>query len=315
MPRAGLVEGPHLPLALCASPMDSNTRLVAILFADVSGSTRLYETLGDAEALQTVGRCLDIIRASSEEHSGRVVRTIGDGSLVVFPYAANAAYAAIDMQSRIARERTSRGDALAIRVGMHHGPVVDVDEDVFGDAVNLASRLSDLAKASEILVSASSVPLLPPALRARVRNQSAYTIKGKSEDIGIVELVWQESASELTSLANRPTVTRAHLRLQHGSRRITLDATSPALTIGRETGNDIVVADHAASRRHARIERRRDKFVLVDQSSNGTYCTIAGDDEILLRREELVLRGRGRLSFGHPYADDPTEVLEFSCLE
>jgi predicted component of type VI protein secretion system len=96
---------------------------------------------------------------------------------------------------------------------------------------------------------------------------------------------------------------------------ITLDATTPVLAIGREAGNDIVVADRAASRRHARIERRRDKFVLVDQSSNGTYCTIAGDEEILLRREELVLRGRGRVSFGHPYADDPTEVLEFSCTD
>jgi class 3 adenylate cyclase len=294
---------------------ESNTRELAILFADVSGSTHLYESLGDAEALHTVGRCLEIIRRSSEEHAGRVIRTIGDGSLVVFPYAANAAYAAIDMQNRVSRERTPRGDALAIRVGMHFGPVVGVDDDVFGDAVNLASRLSDLAKAGETLVSASTIPSLPPSLRARVRNQNAYTVKGKSEDIGIVELVWQESETELTSLANRPTITRAFLRLVHGGRVIALDATATVLSIGREAGNDIVVADHAASRRHARIERRRDKFVLVDQSSNGTWCTIAGDDEIQLRREELVLRGRGRISFGHPYAEDPTEVLEFSCLD
>ncbi|MBK7792529.1 MAG: adenylate/guanylate cyclase domain-containing protein [Betaproteobacteria bacterium] len=295
--------------------MESNPREVAVLFADVSGSTHLYETLGDAEALHTVGRCLEIIRGSSEEHAGRVVRTIGDGSLVVFPYAANAAYAAIDMQTRVARERTSRGAPLAIRIGMHFGPVVGVDDDVFGDAVNLASRLSDLAKGGETLVSVSTLSSLPPALRARVRNQNAYTVKGKSEDIGIVELVWQESETELTSLANRPTVTRAFLRLKHGSRLITLDSSTAVLAIGRESGNDLVIADHAASRRHARIERRRDKFVLVDQSSNGTYCTIAGDDEILLRREEMVLRGRGRLSFGHPYAEDPTEVLEFSCVD
>jgi class 3 adenylate cyclase len=295
--------------------MESSTRQLAILFADVSGSTRLYESLGDAEALRTVGRCLDIIRGSSEEHAGRVVRTIGDGSLVVFPYAANAAYAAIDMQTRVARERTPRGDPLAIRVGMHFGSVVGVDDDIFGDAVNLASRLSDLAKAGETLVSVSTVPSLPPSLRARVRNQNAYTVKGKSEDIGIVELVWQESETELTSLANRPTITRAHLRLKHGARVITLDSTTPVLSIGRESGNDVVITDRAASRRHARIERRRDKFVLVDQSSNGTYCTIAGDEEILLRREEIVLRRHGTLSFGQPFRDDPATTVRFSCID
>jgi class 3 adenylate cyclase len=293
----------------------SPTREVAVLFADVSGSTRLYESLGDAEALRVVTRCLDLIRASSEEHAGRVVRTIGDGALVVFPYAANGAYAAIDMQLRVATERTPRGEALAIRVGLHFGPVVDDGSDVFGDAVNLASRLSDLAKAGETLVSASTVEVFPPSLRARARNQNAYTVKGKSEDIGILELVWQDSESDLTSLASLPTMSRAYLRLRHADLDRLLDSATPVVTIGRDPGNDIVIGDRAASRRHARIERRRDKFVLIDQSSNGTYCTIAGDQEILLRREELVLRGRGCVSFGHPYADDPAEILEFSCVD
>jgi predicted component of type VI protein secretion system len=69
-----------------------------------------------------------------------------------------------------------------------------------------------------------------------------------------------------------------------------------------------------ASRLHARIERRRDKFVLVDQSSNGTFVTIEGDSEIQLRREEIVLRGRGRATFGHAWKGAADEVLTFSCL-
>jgi hypothetical protein len=55
--------------------------------------------------------------------------------------------------------------------------------------------------------------------------------------------------------------------------------------------------------------------VLIDHSSNGTYVTVEGEAEMALRREELVLRGRGRVSFGHAYEDDPTEVLAFSCLD
>ena len=68
-----------------------------------------------------------------------------------------------------------------------------------------------------------------------------------------------------------------------------------------------------ASRLHARIERRRDKFVLIDQSTNGTYVTLEGEKEILLRREELILRGRGHISFGHTYQPEPAEVLRFAC--
>lgn len=296
--------------------MESNaSRQLAIVFADVSGSTRLYETLGDVEALRTVGRCLEIVRLSSEEHAGRLLRTIGDGALVIFPYAANAAYATIDMQARVAALRTSRGDALAIRVGIHFGPVVGDGDDIYGDAVNLASRLSDLAKAGETLISALTADQLPAALRARTRNQDAYTVKGKAEDIRIVELVWQESDADLTALATKQMVSKAHLRLTHGERDLLLDSSVAVLSIGREAGNDLVIVSQGASRRHARIERRRDKFVLVDHSSNGTWCTIAGDEEILLRREELVLRGRGHISFGHRHAAAPAEALLFSCID
>ena len=92
------------------------------------------------------------------------------------------------------------------------------------------------------------------------------------------------------------------------------DAT-PALAIGRDMQNDLVIADRKASRMHARIERRRDKFVLIDHSSNGTYVTVHGETEIVLRREELALRGRGQVSFGHAFQDDPSEFLDFSCLD
>jgi hypothetical protein len=71
------------------------------------------------------------------------------------------------------------------------------------------------------------------------------------------------------------------------------------------------VADRKASREHARIERRRDKYVLVDVSSNGTFLTFHGGQEMALRREEVVLHGRGSISFGHSYGADPTEVATF----
>jgi adenylate cyclase len=294
--------------------MESATRKQAILFADVAGSTKLYETLGDAEALATIGRCLDIMKAVCEEHGGRIVKTIGDEAMAVFPLPANAAYAAISMQTQISAQRTSKGAPLAIHAGFHFGPVIDDNADVFGDAVNVAARLTSLAKAGQTLVSSETVDVLSPALRARTRDQDAHTVRGKQNDIHTFELIWQESEEELTAMSTRPAIRPVGLKLTHGARDLDLDQNSPPISLGRDAQNDVVIMDRKASRLHARIERRRDKFVIVDLSSNGTFCTVKGESEIMLRREELILRGSGRLSFGHSGEDPLGEVVEYVCL-
>jgi adenylate cyclase len=295
--------------------MESAPRKLAILFADIVGSTKLYETLGDTEALATVGRCLEIMKAVCDEHGGRVVKTIGDEAMAVFPLPANAAYAAISMQTQISALRTASGSPLAIHAGFHFGPVIDGNADVYGDAVNVAARLTSLAKAGQTLVSAETVELLSPALRARTRDQDAHTVRGKQNDIHTFELIWQESEEELTTMSTRPARLPVGLKLTHGARELDLDQNSAPITLGRDAQNDVVVMDRKASRLHARIERRRDKFVIVDVSSNGTFCTVNGEPEIMLRREELILRGSGRLSFGHPFGDNAAEAVEYVCLE
>jgi len=295
--------------------MEKAPRNLAVLFADISGSAKLYETLGDAEALATVERCLAIIQQACVESGGRVIKTIGDEVMAVFPAADGAARASTDMQSRISAQRTSRGAPLAIHVGFNFGPVLEEGNDVFGDAVTIAARLSTLARGGQVFTSAPTVAELAPALRARTRSQQAQTVKGKQKDIDLFELVWQETEDELTALSTHVKFRPAHLTLKHGDRQIDLSEAVPTLSIGRDLQNDVVIADRKASRLHARIERRRDKFVLIDHSSNGTYVTVQGEVEIALRREELVLRNRGQVSFGHAYQDDPTEILGFSCLD
>ena len=294
--------------------MEKAPRSLAVLFADVTGSAKLYETLGDAEALATVERCLAVMRQACVDGGGRVVKTIGDEVMAVFPAADAAARAATDMQARISSQRTSRGAPLAIHVGFNFGPVLEEGNDVFGDTVTVAARLSNLARGGQVFTSAPTVAELPPALRARTRSQQAHTVKGKQKDIDLFELVWQETEDELTALSTSVKVRPAHLTLKHGDRQIELSEATPALSIGRDLQNDVVIADRKASRMHARIERRRDKFVLIDHSSNGTYVTVQGEPEIVLRREELVLRNRGQMSFGHAYLDDTAEVLAFSCF-
>jgi adenylate cyclase len=293
--------------------MSPSSRNLTILFADITASTKLYDELGNAVAQVTIDRCLGIVKRVCDDGGGRVIKTIGDEVMAAFPTPDLAAQAASEVQHNMTKQRTSQGKSIAMHIGFHSGPVIEDGGDVFGDAVNVAARLAAFAKGGQIFTSAHTVGELSPAQKQRTRDQDAHTLRGKEQDIGIFELIWQESEDELTMMSPRKAIAAARVKLQHGARDIELGAAHSVLTMGRDQQNDIAVADRKASRLHARIERRRDKFVLIDHSSNGTYVTVEGEAEIALRREELVLRGKGRIAFGHAYQDDPTEFLGFSC--
>jgi len=103
--------------------------------------------------------------------------------------------------------------------------------------------------------------------------------------------------------------------LKYAGRELCLQSRDrPALLLGRDANCDVVTPDPKASRRHARIETRLDKFVLVDQSVNGTFVKIADEEEIALRREALILYARGRITLGHRAENqDNAWLLEFEC--
>jgi class 3 adenylate cyclase len=287
----------------------------ALLFADVSGSTRLYEVLGDARAFAAINDCLDILRKLTAAHSGRVVKTIGDEIMAVFPDAMTAVQAACEMQLVVSSRKPIDNARVAIRIGLHYGAVLESDGDVFGDTVNVAARMSEIAKAEQIITTGATVSKLPAIMRASTRALSTLSIKGKADDIEVREVIWQESEEMTMMVGNTlpPSVAEPTLKLVHQGETFVVDASRPSVTIGRDEQADIVIQDKRASRMHARIERRRDKFVFVDVSSNGSYVIVKGETEIQLRREEFVLRESGSISLGHPYMKDPTEVIEFFC--
>jgi len=294
--------------------MGAAEQTLAVLFADIAGSTRLYEQLGDAKALSTIDQCLALVREASSGHGGRVVKTIGDEAMVVFPTSDQAVNAAGEIQLRmndLVHEHTVR---IAFRIGVHCGAAIEAEDgDVFGDSVNVAARMVALAKSGQVILTASTADELSPELRDRVREVDVMTVKGKDKDIAIMELVWLDSA-ELTTLTTRPKIRVARLQVLHGTREIDMGPGATAVSIGRDAQNDVVIADRLASRMHARIERRRDKFVVIDQSSNGTFVTIEGEPEVQLRREEMMLRESGHISFGHAYEADPVETVVFNYI-
>jgi hypothetical protein len=209
---------------------------------------------------------------------------------------------------------SSGGFALGIHVGCHYGPVLDNAGDVYGDSVNVAARIVGLAKTGQVIVTRELVDRLSGPLRESVRPLGEVTVKGRREPIEILEYVW-EGSPELTTIRWSDATERAtRMRLVCGEHERVIDAAAPdAITLGRDAASDIVVLDREASRQHARIEKRQEKFVLVDHSSNGTFVVIGEESEVRLRREELFLYGTGRIALGRPTTDASATIVEFFC--
>lgn len=303
---------PPVPHAPGSPSIPASPATQAVLFADIAGSTKLYDTLGDTLAKAMIDECIAQLRELVGQYGGRVIKTIGDEIMCVLPDADRACLAATDMQLRINALPTLSGAKRAIRVGFHAGALIEEDNDVFGDTVNLAARMAGLAKAMQIMTTRATVQQLSPMLRATCRPIAALSVKGKGEDVEVCEVIWQ-GGDELT-MATPATATKARqisLHLRYGQTALALEQANAGIVLGRDASCQIAVADRMASRQHARIERRQDKFFLIDQSTNGTFVAFAGEAEITLRREELMLRGVGRIAFGRSVAQAQDEVIEF----
>jgi adenylate cyclase len=291
------------------------SRFAALLFADVSGSTKLYESVGDTLGLRTIRGYVEMMRKATEARGGRVVKTIGDEVMAVFSSADAAARAAMDMHVGAAEVPHPReaGMRLQLRIGIHGGPVLQKENDVFGDTVNLAARLSGQAQGGQIILSRATAGALGPEMRAMARDLYGVQVKGKSEEVALSELVWKgdEDATVLAALrAPAPKAAASVLRLRYRDAEVARRRDADSEVLGRDPECGVQVADHMASRRHCTIERRKDKWVLKDHSTNGTFVTLEGDAELTLRREEIVLRRHGWIAFGQSRAGT-AEVVEF----
>jgi len=296
--------------------MAPKTTNLAIVFADISGSTRLYEILGDVAARTKVAECLEMLTAVINQHKGTVIKTIGDEIMCTFPTAEDAANSACEMHEMLeddVTEQTAAGPiSLTIRVGMHYGPAILEAGDVFGDAVNVAARMASMAKGNQIITTQNAIDALSPIMRASTRFIDRAPVKGKKETMDIYEVLWQqEDVTRMSTGVITPQLTEpVRMRLTYGSDSVMLDGEVTQVVMGRSKSADLTVNETLASRQHVRIEHRRGKFFIIDQSTNGTYVHHE-NDESFLRREEMPLSGDGMISLGRSFSEDPQEVVHF----
>jgi adenylate cyclase len=283
-----------------------------VLFADVSGSTQLYEIAGDAAAAQAIAQCIRAFTDAARLAGGQVVKEIGDEVMAIFPSPDAAAIAATRMHLAVEALPPVQGTRLGARIGFHTGPVVRRDNDLFGEPVAIAEGLAGQAAKGQVLTSEATAALLSPALKSCTRVLYSVELKGKAESVSLCELVWRQGPDvTVTEEMAGPILASAtaRLTLKFAGTEITAE---PPLRIGRDKDCEVVITGENASRQHCTIERRREKFVLRDHSTNGTFVTVEGEAEFALHREEYILRGHGWISFGDPRAQ-ASESLEYYC--
>ena len=284
----------------------------AVLFADICDSVGIYERYGNARGLEIAEESMQRMMQLTESNGGKVIRTQGDGVKSLFSTVDSAYDAAVKMQS------SHRDSVCDIKVAFSYGPLLTAQDDVFGDTVHLAARLLGLARFGEILLPGDTVKQLSASRGACTRLLDTTRVKGRSDPVDVFRVNQSEDGTMTdtrTQVTMAPTTNRpvpvSRLFLLHPGGECRYEATDRAMTIGRAETCDVVVNSGYASRQHARIQLKRNYFLLTDQSTNGTYVTNQDNEPVFLKRESVQLIGYGVISLGRPPTYAPDDDIRF----
>lgn len=297
--------------------MNQYSQAQAIMFADVSSSSALYKRLGNEQAKAIIDESIQFMTALTIVHEGTLVKTIGDEIMARFDKANQACEAAIAIQLRAIKEPHLKD--LGIRIGIAFGEVLITPDDVFGDHVNNAACVAQIARANQIVITQSTVDALDPQLRRDCQMFDRINIKGDQAETVIYRLQWEHTGqnNRATMVIPLDDITgfadKFQLELQVNDTTVFLLPEQTPFAIGRDSNKaQLFIESDFASREHCHIEFRRGKYVLIDHSTNGTYVYLEEQPPIYLRREELPLQGKGFIGLGQTLAADSPWAIHFS---
>jgi adenylate cyclase len=282
---------------------------LCIFVAHLQPDERLVTRIGSAEAKHAAERCGHRIERAVAAHGGNLLRSSPDLLLASFERCDMGALAACDALNRVRALPPISSLRQPAHIGLHYG-TVDVDTGL-GEGVNMARRLAELSDAEQALASSAVVMLLTASARHLA---SANALKSTRLDtLGVDAFALGDRVGMVTSIPPNARLSQ-RLRLRHQEEILFVEEQRPVLLFGRELGNDVVIMDPRASRQHARIERQRAGFVLFDESSNGTFVSIEGEEERCLKGEQLLLRGPGRIGCGFSATEIERDLVFFDIV-
>jgi len=295
-----------------------------VVFADLFGSTGVFESLGNAQATELVTEITTWLAGRFAINGGRVVKFLGDGVLVVFSDNRQAVTAVIDVQREFETRFLSpkNNTKMPLRIGVARGDVEMVGDDCYGDAVNIAARLSELTGPQQIWLNAEVVDGSHLAQEFHLRPLGPIQVRGRTEWCNVYQLEWQEDTDSQYFTIQSPLVDGfvdskrdalgSQIELTWLDNAKTFKSFELPIHIGRVRQAEFVVNDPRVSRQHARLDWRNGSIMLVDVSSYGCWIRFAGGGaDVLLRREECVLHGKGEVALGTPFSDISAPVITF----
>lgn len=298
--------------------MTRETINCVVMFADVAGSTAMYENMGDELARERISKALNALISITQRNSGKLVKTIGDEILVYFTDIDMAVLAAKAIQESMEDDRSPETIGVSIRIGMQYGSAILEDHDIFGDTVNVASRIASQAGARQILCTQEMAFMVKNVeLANNMRPFDRIRLKGRKDSLNVYMYAWEDdgdltnmaTASSFTNPARHQQAQKLTLTYQDERRNIPVETTS--FLLGRGKDCDLVVDGGLISRYHSKIEYRRGKFIITDQSTNGTFIKTQEGQDIFLRREELTLVGSGYISLGKKFDPADENLIQY----
>lgn len=301
--------------------MELTAQKLVILYADISGSTRLYEQHGDQIARKAIKSCLDILSEIVIQHDGQIVKSIGDEIMCSFVNPVKAQLAAIEMHQALqscSDENKFPTGNMHIKISWHYGDVNHRGKEIIGEAPVTAQQMIRLAKADEILTSEQGLRNLPAELKENVNLIDTLDAEGYQGTLDVYSVPWEEP-DEITKIEssreNPGVITQAGiLILDYKGDSIRLDANNKNFSIGRSADSSLYVEGNYTSRLHAEIQYRHGRFYLRDMSTNGTAAIYSNGEIKRIHREELVLKGEGTICFGGLPEEDPDASVHFKCV-
>lgn len=293
------------------------------MFADLRGSTALYLRLGNTEAATVVTHSLAMLGQIIAKGGGTVVKSLGDGLMAVFDDPERAVESAAGLHDSLDRivpvpdGLPAKAPALKLKVALAWGEIVEVDGDCFGDAVNVAARVLDLAGDNETLATGPLTQKLSADHQERFRSLDRMHLRGRSEPVAVLRMEGLRFGDTVSTLdmSSAGTDLPDGIRLRWQQMERVFSALTMPVVLGRSPQASFCVGDTRVSRSHARIEGHSGHFYLTDLSYNGSYVQFDNDDQVLaLRRGTCTLHGTGIITLGSPPHDDSATRIHFEVL-
>jgi class 3 adenylate cyclase len=284
-------------------------RTITVMFTDIKGSTAYFEKYGDVAGMMMVHQCNDVLRQIVERHAGRVVKTIGDAIMATFEDASESVQASIEMQQALIDFNAPKPeqDHVFIRIGLNYGSGIVKSNDVFGDVVNVASRVESAAMPEQIVISDSVNQQVAPTGKFKLLHLGRFALKGKEGDRDLFEVSWNEGQSARavavhTMVAGaKASMVLPKYKLQHikkdGSVGSEHELKNGKLVVGKTEGDLKFANDPQLSAKHAQFLVERGQLLVQDIAPEGRGVYVRLIATYTLHDGDVVMMGRRAFRF------------------